>query len=117
MDLCRWRDMDQLITKPYIPEGIHLWNTPMENWYNNLIGDGSSKENVSSKEDSEYLRPLRKTTSQAGYNGFTWKMAHYLHPIRIDQLLVTSPDGQSPESSSIYQNPYWPTEANQPAEK
>ncbi len=117
MDLCRWRAMDQLITKPYIPEGIHLWNTPMENWYNNLIGDGSSKANVSSKEDSEYLRPLRKTTSQAGYNGFTWKMAHYLHPIRIDQLLVTSPDGQSPESSSIYQNPYWPTEANQPAEK
>lgn len=66
MDLCRWRAMDQLITKSYIPEGIHLWNTPMENWYvdkdgnSTLISDGSSKANVSSKDDSEYLRPLRK---------------------------------------------------------
>ncbi|WP_444326337.1 RagB/SusD family nutrient uptake outer membrane protein, partial [Paraprevotella clara] len=62
MDLCRWRAMDQLITKSYIPEGIHLWNTPMENWYvdkdgnSTLISDGSSKANVSSKDDSEYLR-------------------------------------------------------------
>ena len=66
MDLCRWRAMDQLITKSYIPEGIHLWNTPMENWYvdkdgnSTLISDGSSKANVSSKDDSEYLRRLRK---------------------------------------------------------
>ena len=66
MDLCRWRAMDQLITKSYIPEGIHLWNTPMENLYvdkdgnSTLISDGSSKANVSSKDDSEYLRPLRK---------------------------------------------------------
>ena len=66
MDLCRWRAMDQLITKSYIPEGIHLWNTPMENWYvdkdgnSTLISDGSSKANVSSKDDSESRRPLRK---------------------------------------------------------
>lgn len=123
MDLCRWRAMDQLITKSYIPEGIHLWNTPMENWYvdkdgnSTLISDGSSKANVSSKDDSEYLRPLRKGAGVLGYNGFTWKMAHYLHPIRIDQFMITSPDGQSVANSPIYQNPYWPTEANQSAEK
>lgn len=123
MDLCRWRAMDQLITKSYIPEGIHLWNTPMENWYvdkdgnSTLISDGSSKANVSSKDDSEYLRPLRKGVGVLGYNGFTWKMAHYLHPIRIDQFMITSPDGQSVANSPIYQNPYWPTEANQSAEK
>ncbi len=35
MDLCRWRAMDQLMVKPYIPEGMHLWNTPMERWYDN----------------------------------------------------------------------------------
>lgn len=123
MDLCRWRAMDQLITKSYIPEGIHLWNTPMENWYvdkdgnSTLISDGSSKANVSSKDDSEYLRPLRKGAGVLGYNGFTWKMAHYLHPIRIDQFMITSPDGQSVANSPIYQNPYWPTEENQSAEK
>ena len=37
MDLCRWRSMDQLMTTPYHIEGFHLWNTPMESWYNNLI--------------------------------------------------------------------------------
>ena len=71
MDLCRWRAMDQLITKSYIPEGIHLWNTPMENWYvdkdgnSTLISDGSSKANVSSKDDSEYLRLERKAQKVA----------------------------------------------------
>jgi hypothetical protein len=35
MDLRRWRAMDQLITVPYHLEGFHLWNTPMENWYDN----------------------------------------------------------------------------------
>lgn len=124
MDLCRWRAMDQLKEKPYIPEGIHLWNTPMEAWYNTgsggktiLVADGSSKANVSPKTDSEYLRPLRKRSSQLGYNGFTWKMAHYLEPIRIDQFMITSPDGKTVENSPIYQNPYWPTLADQAAEQ
>ena len=34
MDVCRWRAMDQMLSTPYIPEGMHLWNTPMEQWYN-----------------------------------------------------------------------------------
>ena len=33
MDLCRWRSMDQLMTAPSHLEGMHLWNTPMEDWY------------------------------------------------------------------------------------
>jgi hypothetical protein len=116
-DLCRWRAMDQMLTTPYIPEGIHLWNTPMEAWYTNLVADGSGKANVSSKNDSEYLRPLRKRSSQLGYNGFVWSMAHYLDPIRIDQFRITAPDGETIADSPIYQNPYWPTEAAQPAER
>lgn len=118
MDLRRWRAMDQLVTTPYIPEGMHLWNTPMESWYPGiLISDGSSKANVSSKTDSEYLRPYRKTSSQVCYDGFVWHMAHYLEPIRIDQFLITSPDGATVADSPIYQNPYWPTVADQAAEK
>lgn len=117
MDLCRWRAMDQLITKPYIPEGMHLWNTPMENWYDDLVADGSGGANVSPKEDSEYLRPFRKRTNVLGYDGFTWSMAHYLEPVRIDQLQITSPNGDDVENSPIYQNPYWPMVANQAAEK
>lgn len=119
MDLCRWRSMDQLINTPYIPEGIHLWNTPMQSWYDpsSLVADGSPKANVSSPSDSEYLRPYRKTSTQNCYDGFTWKMAHYLYPIMVKQFLLTAPDSKTIEQSPIYQNPYWPTTADQPAEQ
>ena len=122
-DLCRWRAMDQMLVTPYIPEGIHLWNTPMQDWYNDengntiLIYGDDSKANVSSPEDSEYLRPYRKSSTQICYDGFVWKKAHYLEPIRIDQFLLTSEDGHSIETSPIYQNPYWPTTADMPAEQ
>ncbi|MDH6342766.1 hypothetical protein M2480_002461 [Parabacteroides sp. PFB2-12] len=117
MDLCRWRSMDQMLTKPYIPEGMHLWNTPMEGWYDDLLADGSDKANVSPKEKSEYIRPYQRTVTQRCYNGFEWKMAHYLDPIKADEFLITSPDGTSPEQSPLYQNPYWPMRANETAEK
>ena len=121
-DLCRWRAMDQLKLQPYKPEGIHLWNTPMERWYDAADGKttlvyGDAKANVSSPSNSEYLMPYRKTSNQLAYNGFIWKMAHYLSPIRIDQFLITSTDGHSIETSPIYQNPYWPTVADEAAEQ
>lgn len=115
MDLCRWRAMDQLIATPYIPEGMHLWNTPMESWYTNLKADGTASANVSPSSDSEYLRPYRKKTSQLGYNGLSWKMAHYLEPIMSKQFMLTAPDGKTTETSPIYQNPYWSTVADQAA--
>ena len=64
MDLCRWRAMDQLIEHPYIPEGFHLWNTPMQAWYTDLLYDGSDASNVSSPNVSEYLRPYQKNSKQ-----------------------------------------------------
>ena len=95
----------------------------MQDWYNNEgTGEskliyGNDKSNVSSPEDSEYLRPHRKRTNQLGYDGFIWLMAHYLEPIRIDQLMITAPDSKTVENSPIYQNPYWPMEAGLAAEK
>ena len=115
MDLLRWRSMDQLISNPAHLEGIHLWNTPMEGWYTDLVADGSNGANVSSKDKSEYLRPFERTGTQAAYNGCVWKMAHYLNPIPIKQFLLTSPDGTSVSESTIYQNPYWPLTADSPA--
>ena len=53
MDLCRWRSMDQLMTAPSHLEGMHLWNTPMADWYLDdngksiLVADGTDKANVS----------------------------------------------------------------------
>lgn len=118
MDLCRWRSMDQMINNPYHIEGMHLWNTPMQDWYDaaDLIFDGSDKSTVSSPGLSEYLRPYQKNSKQIGYTGFTWRLAHYLHPIMIKQFLITSPDGSTISDSPLYQNPYWPTIADQPAE-
>lgn len=117
MDLCRWRSMDQLINTPYHIEGFHLWNTPMEKWYNNLISDGTENAKVSSKDKSEYLRPFERYSGQAGYDGMTWKMAHYLQPIMVKQFQLTATNGTDISSATIYQNPYWPVVSDQAAEK
>lgn len=122
MDLRRWRSMDQLITTPCHLEGMHLWNTPMEDWYvvdgkSTLVADGSTLANVSSEARSEYLRPFERTSSQAAYDGCTWKMAHYLYPIMVKQFQLTATSGADVSTSVLYQNPYWPTVADQPAEK
>lgn len=113
MDLCRWKAVDQLKVKPYIPEGMHLWNTPMEAWYDDLLANSTDNANVSPKDKSEYLRPYQRSTNQRCYDGFEWKMAHYLDPIKADEFLVTSADGSNVETSPLYQNPYWPTKANE----
>jgi hypothetical protein len=107
--------MDQMITTPYIPEGMHLWNTPMEGWYNDLLADATDKANISSSSLSEYIRPYQRSSNQRCYSGFTWKMAHYLDPIMVKQFLITASDGKTVADSPIYQNPYWPTEADQSA--
>lgn len=44
-------------------------------------------------------------------------MAHYLTPIMYKQFLITISTGNNVDDSPLYQNPYWPTAADQPAEK
>ena len=119
MDLSRWRSYDQMLKEPYHVEGFHLWNTPMEDWYTGLVSDGSASANVSSPSLSEYLRPYEKnmTSGNLYRNGYIWKMAHYLQPMPIRQLLLTADDHASVERSPLYQNPYWPTEADLAAEQ
>lgn len=121
MDLIRWRALDQMIDEPYHVEGFHLWNTPIENWYDgqNLVYDGSSSANVSAKSLSEYFRPYEKnmTTNNLYRNGYVWHMAHYLQPLPIQEFQLTSSDYSSIELSPLYQNPYWPTIPAVPAEQ
>jgi len=119
MDLCRWRSMDQLISHPYHIEGFHLWNTPMEAWYTSadLVADGTNNAKVSSKDRSEYLRPYERYNSQNGYNGMTWKEAHYLRPIMVKQFQISATAGADVSTSPLYQNPYWPIVAAQAAER
>ena len=118
MDLQRWRAYDQLIKTPAHTEGIHLWDTPMEKWYNNLVANGSSSSNVSSPSLSAYLRPHEKIkANNSFYNGLTWHMAHYLEPLPIRQFLLTAKDHATISESPLYQNPYWPTTPDEPAEQ
>ncbi len=124
-DLRRWRSMDQLIDTPFHIEGFHFWNTEIETWYAKPDGahifvpicDGSSKANMSSPERSEYLRPFERTSSQVGYDGLTWRMAHYLSPIGINQLMLCSESGTDADNFLVWQNPYWPTSAGASATK
>lgn len=111
MDLQRWRSMDQLISEPYHIEGFKIWG-PMKGWYGSQLKHGTSDANVSSPSRSEYLRPYEKTESSEAYNGLTFSMAHYLSPIGVQEMILTSPD-DSPANSVIYQNPYWPIEAGE----
>ena len=117
MDLRRWRSMDQLVNTPAHLEGMHLWNTPMTAWYNNLRHDNTSDANVSAPEKSEYFRPFSRYPEQGAYNGCTWMMAHYLNPIMIKQFQLTATDPTNLSTSVIYQNPYWPLEADKPAQQ
>lgn len=122
MDLCRWRAMDQMVAIPYHMEGMHLWNTPMEQWYYEngkitLLADNSDKAHVSSPTRSEYVRPFERHPAQIGYDGVIWKMGHYLQPIAVKHFQVSASSGADVSTSPIYQNPYWPIIADEPAIK
>lgn len=115
MDLHRWRAMDQMIETPYHVLGINLW----ENKNLKEINDASSVplaegENVSSKSFSKYVAPYHVFDNNTCYNGYRWKMAHYLSPIAVQHFLITG-NGDVPQSP-LYQNPFWPTKAGEAAQ-
>lgn len=113
MDLQRWRSMDQLISTPYHIEGFKIWG-PMKGWYGNQLKHGTPDANVSSPSRSKYLRPYEKTETSEAYDGLTFAMAHYLYPLAVQEMILTSSD-DSADNSVIYQNPYWPIEAGESA--
>ena len=113
MDLQRWRAMDQLIENPYHIEGFKIWGQ-MKGWYGAQLKYGTQDANVSSPSRSKYLRPYEKSEMSEAYEGLTFSMAHYLQPISVQEMILTSEDG-TVSSSVIYQNPYWPEEAGQAA--
>lgn len=124
-DLKRWRALDQV--KNYIPEGFNLWDEAyqleayQEDGTSLLIEPGTDRSpNVSSRRDSKYLLPYRiiENNNQV-FNGYTWSKANYLTPLPAYEILLTANASEGGDidlgSSPLYQNPYWPSVANESA--
>lgn len=114
MDLLRWRAMDQL--NGFKIEGIKVWG-PMKDIYGTRLKYGltdATKNTVSDPSLSLYLRIHQISPNNLYYNGYKFCEAHYLNPIAASHFLISAPDGVTPESSPIYQNPGWKTEAGTP---
>lgn len=114
-DIHRWRSMDQLISNPYHIYGINLWdsNADSEDFKNAQDGKMTEGRNVSSKSFSKYFAPFHILQNNKAYNGYSWRMAHYLNPIAIQHFIITG-DGNA-QASPLYQNPGWPLTAGEGA--
>ena len=116
-DLIRWASLDQV--KNYQVEGINFWDQTYQNsafvdgkGNSLIISDGGDKATMSSKEISKYIHPYQiQKNNNILYNGYTFYQAHYLYPFSYQEMQLCSPDGTA-ENSNLYQNIYWPVEAN-----
>ena len=116
-DLIRWASLDQV--KKYQIEGINFWDQTYQNpsFVNDkgvslIVADGGEKATMSAKELTKYIRPYQiQKTNNILYNGYTFYQAHYLSPFSYQEMQLCSPDGNA-ENSNLYQNIYWPVEAN-----
>ena len=110
-DIRRWRSLDQLIDTPYHVYGVNLWEKLASNAYFLKANPGGLKEgeNVSPRSFGNYLAPYHIMQNNRVYNGYGWRMAHYLDPIAVQHFLITG-DGDV-NASPLYQNPGWPVQA------
>jgi len=116
-DLIRWASLDQV--KNYQIEGVNFWDQIYQNpsFVNDkgvslIIADGESNATMSAKKLSKYVRPYQiQKTNNILYDGYTFYQAHYLSPFSYQEMQLCSPDGTA-ENSNLYQNIYWPVEAN-----
>ncbi len=115
-DIRRWRAMDQMIDTPYHVYGVNLWDSLAENADFLAVNEGlEAGANVSAESFSKYVAPYHVLANNRAYNGYRWKMAHYLNPIAVQHFLITG--GSSIDASPLYQNPGWPTQAGEGAIK
>ena len=116
-DLIRWASLDQV--KNYQIEGVNFWDQIYQNpsFVNDkgvslIIADGGANATMSAKTLSKYVRPYQiQKTNNILYNGYTFYQAHYLSPFSYQEMQLCSPDGTA-ENSNLYQNIYWPVQAN-----
>ena len=123
-DLVRWCSMDQLVNNPYMPEGVNFWTsmyqtaiyTEMHTEASYVEGPTDPDANISSREESVYVRPYRKASGNPVFDGYTWMNAHYNSPLPVREIQLLSPD-ESVDNSVLYQTWGWPSESSMPAEE
>ncbi|MDD2997245.1 MAG: RagB/SusD family nutrient uptake outer membrane protein, partial [Paludibacter sp.] len=109
LDLKRWRSLDHMIN--YQVEGINLWADIYRLYTADQIKVGQT---VSSSSLSTYLRPYQIVSTSIVYDGYTFPKPHYLEPVPVSEIIMTSTNGQ--DNSPIYQNPGWPAKISGPAD-
>lgn len=121
-DLKRWRSWDLAINGHYMLEGMNFWDETYKKYENapnmpKLKADGSSDANMSAASVSKYIRPMGRTQiNNQLFDGYTWKKAYYLEPLGVQDFTLTATDPNNVETSSMYQNPYWPMTAGRALE-
>lgn len=100
-DLKRWRSLDKMVN--YQVEGLNLWADIYKLYTADQIKVGQT---VSSSSLSTYLRPYQVVSTSIVYEGYSFPKQHYLEPIPVSEILMTSTEGK--DNSPIYQNPGWP---------
>ena len=128
-DLRRWRSFDALFPQnmgAYMPMGMNFWTEMYKHpdYVDKTSGKsllleqepGKNDANISSREYSKYLFPYRKILENNEVaDGFRWKKAHYLSPLGQRDIELNVLGDKENEIPQVYQNPYWPTQANQGA--
>lgn len=130
-DLRRWRSLDNMNStwnngQGYIIEGMNLW----DHYYTHYpyVKNGVSYYDmetirrevlkgdiVSQPDDSKYIRPHRVYQTDRAFDGYNFPKPHYLEPIPVNEIIMTSENSDS-STSSIYQNPGWPNFIAGPAD-
>ena len=128
-DLIRWRAFDGLLEggefHGYLPQGVNFWTSMYQHpsYIDHTTGKSLLKEqapgvgdaNISSRTFSKYVHPYNTVEeNNMLWDGLKWQKAHYLAPLGVRDLTITSPDDKV-ETALTYQNPYWPTTAAEAA--
>ena len=128
-DLIRWRAFDGLLEggefHGYLPQGVNFWTSMYQHpsYVDHTTGKSLLKEqapgvgdaNISSRTFSKYVHPYNTVEENNKlWDGLKWQKAHYLAPLGVRDLTITSPDDKV-ETALTYQNPYWPTTAAEAA--
>lgn len=117
-DLRRWRSLD--LMKNYVTEGMNLWEQFYTRYYAKDKKTGQivlalTPQLVSQRDVSTYVRVFQVFTTDKAYNGYNFPKPHYLEPIPVNEIIMTS-ENSDPNTSPIYQNPGWPNFISGPAD-